>query len=178
MKNPRTLISGAGIAGPTLAYWLDKHGFTPTIVETALQLRTGGFAVDVRGPGADVAKKMGLWPQVQALSTDLRTSAYLLAGELKQAQGEHERAFAAYQAALRPLVDAMQKQIGHTGALMVPRTRLYLLVPEAGTNRLIKAAIGTSLNFGAFIPREGATFEPGTYAPLAMAAGLVLLYVT
>jgi 2-polyprenyl-6-methoxyphenol hydroxylase-like FAD-dependent oxidoreductase len=29
------LISGAGIAGPTLAYWLRPHGFTPTLVESA-----------------------------------------------------------------------------------------------------------------------------------------------
>lgn len=95
MKNGKILISGAGIAGPTVAYWLDKHGFTPTIVETAPQLRTGGFAIDVRGPGADVVKKMALWPQVQALSTrfqkfvcvddDDRTVAVLKVGPLRQA---------------------------------------------------------------------------------------------
>lgn len=60
MKNRRILISGAGTAGPTTAYWLNKHGFTPTIVETSPQLWAGGFAVDVRGPGADVAKRMEL----------------------------------------------------------------------------------------------------------------------
>ena len=95
MKNGRILISGAGIAGPTVAYWLGKHGFTPTIVETAPQLRAGGFAIDIRGSGADVVKKMGLWPQVQALSTDLqkfvfvdgdgRTVAVVKAGPLRQA---------------------------------------------------------------------------------------------
>jgi 2-polyprenyl-6-methoxyphenol hydroxylase-like FAD-dependent oxidoreductase len=29
------LISGAGIAGPTLAFWLRKCGFAPTLVEIA-----------------------------------------------------------------------------------------------------------------------------------------------
>ena len=29
------LISGAGIAGPTLAFWLEKYGFAPTLVESA-----------------------------------------------------------------------------------------------------------------------------------------------
>jgi 2-polyprenyl-6-methoxyphenol hydroxylase-like FAD-dependent oxidoreductase len=29
----RVLISGVGIAGPTLAYWLLRHGFEPTLVE-------------------------------------------------------------------------------------------------------------------------------------------------
>jgi 2-polyprenyl-6-methoxyphenol hydroxylase-like FAD-dependent oxidoreductase len=37
----RVLISGAGIAGPTLAYWLAHHGMTPTLVEKAPKLRTG-----------------------------------------------------------------------------------------------------------------------------------------
>jgi 2-polyprenyl-6-methoxyphenol hydroxylase-like FAD-dependent oxidoreductase len=44
------LISGASIAGPALAYWLGRHGFRPTIVEIAPALRTGGNAVDFRGP--------------------------------------------------------------------------------------------------------------------------------
>ncbi|PRY02444.1 FAD-dependent monooxygenase [Allonocardiopsis opalescens] len=29
----RILVSGAGIAGPVLAYWLDRYGFRPTVVE-------------------------------------------------------------------------------------------------------------------------------------------------
>lgn len=33
--NERILISGAGIAGLTLAYWLARHGLRPTIVERA-----------------------------------------------------------------------------------------------------------------------------------------------
>ena len=31
----KVLISGAGIAGPTLAFWLAHYGFKPTIVEAA-----------------------------------------------------------------------------------------------------------------------------------------------
>lgn len=95
MKNRKILISGAGIAGPAFAYWLDRHGFTPTVVESAPQLRAGGFAIDVRGPGAEVVKKMGLWPEVQALSTNMqkivcvdgdgRAIAALEAGALRKA---------------------------------------------------------------------------------------------
>jgi 2-polyprenyl-6-methoxyphenol hydroxylase-like FAD-dependent oxidoreductase len=44
------LISGAGIAGPTLAYWLARNGFRPTVVEHAAALRSSGSPVDVRGP--------------------------------------------------------------------------------------------------------------------------------
>ena len=62
MHNRTILISGAGIAGPTLAYWLLRHGFTPTIVEHAPAPRTGGYMIDFWGVGYDVAERMGLLP--------------------------------------------------------------------------------------------------------------------
>lgn len=54
------LISGAGIAGPALACWLDRYGFAPTLVERAPALRKGGYVVDFWGVGYDVAERMGL----------------------------------------------------------------------------------------------------------------------
>ncbi len=60
----RVLISGAGIAGPTLAYWLARYRFTPTILETAPRLRTGGYVIDFWGAGYDVAERMGLLPEI------------------------------------------------------------------------------------------------------------------
>src|SRR5262245_41109958 len=48
------LISGAGIAGLTTAYWLRRYGFTPTIVERAPSLVTGGYKIDVRGTALGV----------------------------------------------------------------------------------------------------------------------------
>jgi 2-polyprenyl-6-methoxyphenol hydroxylase-like FAD-dependent oxidoreductase len=61
----RILISGAGIAGPTLAYWLHRYGLTPTIVERAPQLRRGGYIIDFWGVGFDVAEQMGLLPEIR-----------------------------------------------------------------------------------------------------------------
>ena len=37
----KILISGASIAGPTLAYWLHRYGFDVTVVEKAPAVRTG-----------------------------------------------------------------------------------------------------------------------------------------
>ena len=54
------LISGIGVAGPTLAYWLGKSGFRPTLVEHAPQLRAGGYVIDFWGLGYDIAERMGL----------------------------------------------------------------------------------------------------------------------
>lgn len=38
----KVLISGAGMAGLTLAYWLKRYGFVPTIIEKHPGLRTEG----------------------------------------------------------------------------------------------------------------------------------------
>jgi len=61
----RVLISGAGIAGPTLAYWLFHYGHEPTLIERAPALRTGGYIVDFWGVGFDVAERMDLLPQIR-----------------------------------------------------------------------------------------------------------------
>lgn len=69
--NERILISGASIAGPTLAYWLARYGFAPTVIERAPRLREGGNGVDVRGQAIDVAERMGIMPQIRAAAADV-----------------------------------------------------------------------------------------------------------
>jgi 2-polyprenyl-6-methoxyphenol hydroxylase-like FAD-dependent oxidoreductase len=59
------LISGAGIAGPTLAHWLLCRGFKPTLIEVAPKFREGGYMIDFWGVGFDVAEKMGLLPRLR-----------------------------------------------------------------------------------------------------------------
>ena len=72
MKNQTILISGASIAGPTLAYWLKRHGFTPTVVERAPEPRYGGYKVDIRGAALDVAQRMDILAEVRKASTGMR----------------------------------------------------------------------------------------------------------
>ncbi len=62
----KVLISGAGIAGPTLAYWLVRYGFEPTVIEAAPRLRTGGYIIDFWGAGYDIADRMGLLPEIHS----------------------------------------------------------------------------------------------------------------
>ena len=59
------LIVGAGLAGPTLAYWLLKAGHETTLVERAPALRAGGYLVDFWGAGFDVAERMGIVPELR-----------------------------------------------------------------------------------------------------------------
>ncbi|MFC5180301.1 FAD-dependent monooxygenase [Actinomadura harenae] len=68
----KVLISGASIAGPTLAYWLDRHGFEVTLVERASGFRPGGQAIDVRGTALRVAERMGVLDEIRAHATNLR----------------------------------------------------------------------------------------------------------
>ena len=68
----RIIINGAGIAGPTLAYWLRKAGHEVVLVEAAPQLRTGGYVIDFGLVGYDIAEKMG--PTRLAKSNDFFSS--------------------------------------------------------------------------------------------------------
>jgi 2-polyprenyl-6-methoxyphenol hydroxylase-like FAD-dependent oxidoreductase len=68
----RVLVSGIGIAGPALAYWLRRGGFTPTFVEQSPRLRTGGYVVDFWGTGFEVADRMGLVPRLRESGYDVR----------------------------------------------------------------------------------------------------------
>src|SRR6516162_7676989 len=77
MVNRTVLISGAGIGGPALAFWLRRRGFAPTIVEVAPAPRPGGHAVDLRGAGREVVERMGLLDSVRAERVDERGFAYV-----------------------------------------------------------------------------------------------------
>jgi 2-polyprenyl-6-methoxyphenol hydroxylase-like FAD-dependent oxidoreductase len=77
MVNRTVLISGAGIGGPALAFWLRRHGFAPTVVEVAAAPRPGGHAVDLRGAGREVVERMGLLDTVRAERVDERGFAYV-----------------------------------------------------------------------------------------------------
>jgi glycine/D-amino acid oxidase-like deaminating enzyme len=65
----KVLISGAGIAGPALAFWLNRYGYAVTVVEKAPTLRGGGYPIDVRGTAL---KSSGGWGSCRGCGT--RTS--------------------------------------------------------------------------------------------------------
>ena len=63
------LISGAGIAGPTLALFLAKTGARITIVEKSASLQPHGQSVDITGSARAVIKKMGIMDEVRRFHT-------------------------------------------------------------------------------------------------------------
>jgi 2-polyprenyl-6-methoxyphenol hydroxylase-like FAD-dependent oxidoreductase len=70
----KILISGAGVAGLTLAYWLKQYNFSVTIVEHAPSLVTGGYKVDVRGSALDILRKMNIYDSVKDADTDMQSA--------------------------------------------------------------------------------------------------------
>jgi len=63
----KVVINGAGVAGPTLAWWLARAGHEVLMVEEAPTLRSGGYVIDFWGVGYDVADRMGLVPRIREL---------------------------------------------------------------------------------------------------------------
>jgi len=86
MPQPTVLISGAGIAGPALAFWLNKSGYRVTIVDLADGVRPGGQTVDLRGAGGDVVERMGLIGQMRERSLDQRGVAWIKSDGRRRAE--------------------------------------------------------------------------------------------
>ena len=78
MNNTRVLISGASVAGPAIAYWLNQYGFQTTVVERARGLRPGGFGVDFRGHvHLAVLEQMGILEDVRREQTHMGEMAFV-----------------------------------------------------------------------------------------------------
>ncbi|KAJ3035840.1 hypothetical protein HDV00_003375 [Rhizophlyctis rosea] len=67
----KVLVSGGGIAGPAVAFWLNKFlpGTDITIVERSPVPRGGGHAVDLRDAAIPLVRRMGLLEEVKAKHT-------------------------------------------------------------------------------------------------------------
>ncbi|KAJ1323876.1 salicylate hydroxylase [Microdochium nivale] len=90
MAQMKALISGCGIAGLSLAYWLARMGADVTIIELTPDLRSTGQQIDLRGPAIPLMDKMGVKgamkaavakePGTQIVNRRGRTVAYFPTG--------------------------------------------------------------------------------------------------
>lgn len=83
---PTVLISGAGIAGPALAFWLNRNGYRVIVVEVAPGIRPGGQTVDLRGAGREVIARMGLLDELMGLALDQAGAAWVRADGSRRAE--------------------------------------------------------------------------------------------
>ncbi|HZE39560.1 MAG TPA: FAD-dependent monooxygenase [Stackebrandtia sp.] len=67
----KVLISGASIAGPAAAYWLNRAGCEVTVVERAPAIRDGGWSIDFRGVALDLVDRMGIGEALRANDTKM-----------------------------------------------------------------------------------------------------------
>src|SRR5271170_4929867 len=70
--NDTVLISGASIAGPSLAYWLNRCGFRPTVVEKAGTVRPEGGHRRAARPWSAADLRQGADQSGQARRTERR----------------------------------------------------------------------------------------------------------
>ena len=73
----RAIVCGAGIAGLSLSWWLERHGWEVVVVERAPELHGGGYMIDFFGSGYDAAELMGLLPRLSAVAYDVTEIAYV-----------------------------------------------------------------------------------------------------
>jgi len=86
MTERTVLISGAGIAGPALAFWLTRSGYRVIVTEIAPGIRPGGQTVDLRGAGGDVVERMGLIGQMREHALEQRGAAWVRSDGSRRAE--------------------------------------------------------------------------------------------
>ncbi|GAB3281149.1 FAD-dependent monooxygenase [Larkinella harenae] len=78
------LISGASIAGLTMAYWMKQYKYKVTVVEIGHGPRMGGTPIDVRGDSLDTAERMGILDAIKAAKLPTKGLEFLNAsGEVE-----------------------------------------------------------------------------------------------
>ena len=71
------LVSGASFAGLTTAFWMNRLGYTVTVVEIGKGLKPGGTPVDIREGTVDIVKRMGLLERIQSSCLKARPVEFL-----------------------------------------------------------------------------------------------------
>jgi 2-polyprenyl-6-methoxyphenol hydroxylase-like FAD-dependent oxidoreductase len=117
MRAPTILISGASIAGPALAYWLNVQGWTTTVVERFDELRDDGQNIDVRGAGREVARRMGIEDAIRDATTGETGTEFV------DADGTSVARFAAGESDSGGATAELEILRGQLSRIIVDRTR-------------------------------------------------------
>jgi 2-polyprenyl-6-methoxyphenol hydroxylase-like FAD-dependent oxidoreductase len=117
VPQPSILISGASIAGPALAYWLNVQGWRTTVVERFAELREDGQNIDVRGAGREVARRMGIEDAIRAASTGETGTEFV------DSRGTRVAYFAAGESDSGGATAELEILRGQLSSIIVDRTR-------------------------------------------------------
>lgn len=143
----RILISGAGIAGLTLAYSLQRSGVHEvTIVEKSGALRDEGYMIDFFGSGYDAAERLGLLADLERI--------HFPVDRLEFSEPGGRRKFAIRYARIRRLFDGR-----HFNFLRGDLERLLYTRVAGSVNIRFGVSVESLLECGAM---TGARFSDGS----------------
>lgn len=152
------MISGASIAGPTLAFWLRRYGLRPVVIERAEALRLGGQNVDVRGAARVVARRMGIEDDIRAATTGEQGLRFV------DARGRTRAEFPAGTSSSDGFTAELEILRGDLARILYDRTRdgtEYIFgdhitgLDEAGDRVTVSFARGESRDFDLVIAADG-----------------------
>jgi 2-polyprenyl-6-methoxyphenol hydroxylase-like FAD-dependent oxidoreductase len=165
MTKTKVLISGASVAGPALAYFLQRDGYDVTVVERAPAVRDSGYAVDFQGAAFDVLDEMGVLGEVRGLDTKMRgvvlvdgagaetgrLPAEVFAGELEVPKRELTRILH------RITADHVEYVFGDSISTLTPHESGFAVEFECGAPREFDLVIGAD---GLYSKVRQLTFGP------------------
>src|SRR5262249_50630123 len=83
----KVIVSGAGIAGLALSYWLDRIGASTIVVERAPRFQALGHYIALKGNGVEMVRRMGILDACEARAAPIEeTHMYTMKGRLLRSE--------------------------------------------------------------------------------------------
>lgn len=83
----KVIISGAGIAGLALSYWLERIGAATTIIERAPRFAALGHYISLKGNGVEMVRRMGIFDACQSRAAPIeQTCMYTAKGRFLRSE--------------------------------------------------------------------------------------------
>ncbi|BAV06458.1 2-polyprenyl-6-methoxyphenol hydroxylase [Filimonas lacunae] len=115
-EHKKVLISGAGFAGLSAAYWMNQFGYQVTIVEMAPAIKKGGTPVNILGNTIDIVQRMGLLDQIQSNRLVMKSMEFKNANDITERldltpQKQEERGELEYEIERDILLDMLYETV-------------------------------------------------------------------
>lgn len=131
----RVLISGGGVAGLTLAYWLHRYHIPVVVIEQAEHLRQDGYGLDFYGTGYDVAERMGILESLRQQQIPVESISYVMRPYVEKRQKNARSTLKAFIPESKPGTVAQQLFM----KLVLREAFSGLLVRQFGAESLLRA---------------------------------------
>src|SRR5712691_2215157 len=83
----KVIVSGAGVAGLAVAYWLDRIGASTIVIERAPRFQALGHYISLKGNGVEMVRRMGIFDACQARAAPIdETRMYTATGRFLRSE--------------------------------------------------------------------------------------------